>query len=134
MVLHFIPFTIRWSFSDQRFDYYGAADDPAFAGWHAESRCNSMCLYWTDSMDAAMELFLSGRKITDEAREQLGLPVPALWQDVSPPDHESTIREKLKNLAELCRALDGEPYLVDVGCKEDEDLVKKWRAAWKAEL
>jgi hypothetical protein len=41
---------------------------------------------------------------------------------------------KLKALAELCRAIDDDTYLIDCQCAEDEDLLNRWRAAWKGEL
>ena len=38
---------------------------------------------------------------------------------------------KIKELVELCKAIDAEEWLLDVQCQEDEDLVNKWRKAYK---
>jgi hypothetical protein len=55
----------------------------------------------------------------------------ALLKHISAPCEKTT---KLKALAELCRAIDADTYIIDSQCARDEELLNRWRAAWKREL
>lgn len=39
--------------------------------------------------------------------------------------------QRIRELVDLCKTIDGENWLLDVQCQEHDDLVSKWRAAYQ---
>jgi hypothetical protein len=71
--------------------------------------------------------------------EYHGMTVENAWYLASAPRFDdgadyrsaaSVLQARLGVLADLCRRVDVEKWLLDVQCQDDEDLVNEWKSAW----